>query len=179
VSTRPPGGDSSGKPLSRLEAVGLLAHRFLDRWLSPLSVWMIRRTRGAAARPWKAKVLVLTARGRRTGKKRSVVMQYFPDGEDMIVAAANDGGQAHPGWYYNLIADPAPRVEVDGRQMTVQPVELPEDEAARWWERIVQKDPNYGRYARATNRRIPVLRLAPVESPRAAGPTPPAAERPC
>jgi F420H(2)-dependent quinone reductase len=149
--------------ISGKEAVGLAIHRGLDRRLSRFGVWVFRRTRGAVAKPWQVDALVLTTRGRRSGRERSVVLQYFPDGDAMVLAAANDGGAAHPGWYFNLVADPAATVEVEGRRIHVRAEELPAGEAAMVWPRIVERDRNYERYQRATERRIPLLRLVPVE----------------
>jgi deazaflavin-dependent oxidoreductase (nitroreductase family) len=119
--------------LSRTEKVGLLVERSLDKWLSPLGVWVFRRTKGAIAGPWKVDALVLTTRGRRSGRERTVVLRYFPDGEAMILVAANDGGDAHPGWYYNLTAEPTARVEIEGRTVHVRAEELPPEEGADWW----------------------------------------------
>ncbi len=85
--------------------------------------------------------LLLTMRGRRSGRERTVVLQYFPDGEAMIVAAANTGGASHPAWYLNLAADPAARGEVMDRTMTVHAEELPADEAATWWQQILRRRP--------------------------------------
>jgi deazaflavin-dependent oxidoreductase (nitroreductase family) len=148
--------------LSRREKVVLFIERNLDRWLSPLGVWVFRRTNGAIARPWKVDALVLTSRGRRSGRERTVVLRYFPDGEAMILAAANDGGTTHPGWYYNLAAEPTARVEIEGRTLDVRAEELPPWEAAGWWQQIVRIQPGYERFARATTRRIPILRLMPT-----------------
>jgi deazaflavin-dependent oxidoreductase (nitroreductase family) len=157
--------------ISRKERAALLVHRGLDRWLSPLGVWVYRRTRGGITAPWKVDALLLTTRGRRSGKERTVVLQFFPDGEAMIVAAANDGGASHPGWYFNLVAKPAARVQVMGRSIDVRAEELPPDEAAGWWERILRRDPTYERYARATSRSIPIMRLVPVVPAGEGGPT--------
>jgi len=160
------GGPAGPRPgISRRESVALFLHRGLDRWLSPLGVWVYRRTKGGITRPWKVNALLLATRGRRSGKERTVVLQFFPDGDAMIVAAANDGGSAHPGWYFNLKAEPAARVEVMGRAIAVLAEELPADEAAAWWARILRRDPSYERYARATSRTIPVLRLVPLPAP--------------
>jgi deazaflavin-dependent oxidoreductase (nitroreductase family) len=149
--------------ISRREGVALFLHRGLDRWLSPLGVWVFRRTKGGITRPWKVDALLLTTRGRRSGKERTVVLQFFPDGDALIVAAANDGGTAHPGWYFNLRAESAARVEVMGRAVAVRAEELPPDEAAAWWARILLRDPSYERYARAAgDRTIPILRLVPI-----------------
>jgi deazaflavin-dependent oxidoreductase (nitroreductase family) len=125
-------------------------------------VWAYRRTKGRITRPWKVDALLLTTRGRRSGKERTVVLQFFPDGEAMVIAAANDGASSHPGWCFNLVADPVARVEVMGRTLAVRAVELPPDEAADWWQRIVRRAPNYEQYTRATTRTFPIFRLVPV-----------------
>lgn len=57
---------------------------------------------------------VLTTRGRKSGKERTVPLQHFPNGEDLIVVAANSGLPSLPGWYFNLTANPRARVAVGG-----------------------------------------------------------------
>jgi deazaflavin-dependent oxidoreductase (nitroreductase family) len=150
------------RPLSRGERIGLSLHRGADKWLSPLGVWVMHRTHGAIAGPWRVNALVLTTRGRRSGRQRSVVLQFFPDGEAMVVAAANDGGAAHPGWYYNLATQPEARVEVKGRAIPVHAKQLPAAEARLWWRRIVELSPGYALYERATDRSFPIFRLVPT-----------------
>ncbi len=151
-----------GVGLSRRERLGLFLHRELDRRLSPLGVAVMRRTRGGIARPWKVDALVLTTRGRRTGRERSVVLQWFRGGEAMIVIAANDGGDAYPGWYHNLVAEPRARAEVEGRTVEVRAEELPATDAEAWWPRILERSPDYARYRRATERPFPIVRLVPL-----------------
>jgi deazaflavin-dependent oxidoreductase (nitroreductase family) len=148
--------------ISAKERIGLFVGRGLDKRLTPLGVWLYRRTKGAITRPWKVDALLLTTRGRRSGRRRTVVLQFFPDEQAMVVAAANDGGATHPAWYLNLTADPAASVEVMGRTIRVRAEELPPDEGAAWWERILRRAPTYERYARATSRTIPIVRLVPV-----------------
>ena len=155
---------SPNAALSRRERVGLVVHRSLDKWLTPFGVWIFRRTKGGVAKPWNVDALLLTTRGRRSGRERTVVLQYFHDDEAMIVTAANDGGAAHPAWYLNLVAEPEAQVEIQGRRMPVHALELSEDEAASWWPRIVERDPSYARYRRATDRRFPILRLVPQDA---------------
>jgi len=170
-----PSRDQRGVPLSRLERLVLTLERGLDRWLSPLGVWVMRRTRGGITGPWHVEALVLTTRGRRSGRHRTVVLRFFPDGDSMVVVAANDGGRTDPGWFHNLRAEPRARVEVDGRAMAVQAQVLPDVEAAAWWERIVRIQPTYDRFRRATSRPFPVVRLTPVDG---AGNAPEAASFP-
>jgi deazaflavin-dependent oxidoreductase (nitroreductase family) len=132
--------------LSRGEHLTLSVHRWLDRHLSPVGVWVMRRSKG----------------------ERRVVLQYFPDGDAMIVVAANDGGETHPGWYFNLTARPDASVEVNGQRVPVQAVELDHEEAAHWWNRILAAAPAYERYRRATTRPFPILRLLPTVATRTA-----------
>jgi deazaflavin-dependent oxidoreductase (nitroreductase family) len=148
--------------LSRRERLGLFLHRELDHRLTPLGVAVFRRTKGAVAKPWKVDALLLTTRGRRSGRERTVVLQWFRDGEAMVVVAANDGGSADPAWYLNLVAEPSARVEVEGRRIEVRAEVLSDDESAAWWPRILERSPEYERYRWATDRPFPVVRLAPV-----------------
>jgi len=153
----------TGRGISGRERIALFVHRGLDRWLSPFGVWVMRRSRGGVARPWRVDALLLTTRGRRSGKERTVVLQFFPDGDAMLVAAANDGGASHPGWYHNLVAMPEARAEVEGRLVPVRAELLAGEAAEAGWARVLANDPSYERYARAAGtREIPVVRLVPV-----------------
>ena len=154
--------------LTRGEHLRLSVHRWLDRRLSPFGVWVMRRSKGRVTEAWKVNALVLTTQGRRSGRERTVVLQYFPDGDAMIVVAANDGGDTYPGWYFNLTARPDALVEVNGERVSVRAMELQSDEAAEWWNRILAAAPDYERYRRATTRPFPILRLLPTEATRTA-----------
>jgi deazaflavin-dependent oxidoreductase (nitroreductase family) len=158
------GGDRLVR-LSRLERIALTIHRQLDKRLSTIGIGVYRLTRGAITRPWKVDALLLTTRGRRSAKDRTVVLQFFRDGDAMILAAANDGGASHPGWYFNLKASPTARVEVMDRRFTVRATELSTDEAAAFWPRLLRRAPSYERYLRATSRQIPLIRLIPEGDP--------------
>jgi len=105
---------------------------------------------------------VLTTRGRRTGLPRTVVVQYFPDGDEMLVVAANSGMPTHPAWYLNPSADPRATVEVEGRTLPVRAVPMKAGEAAAWWPRVLAAAPDYARYRERTGRSIPLLRPVPV-----------------
>ena len=146
--------------LSTKERVGLFLHRESDKRLTPLGVALLRRTKGRIT-PSDIDALLLTTHGRRSGNERTVVLQYFPDGDDLVLAAANDGGSSHPGWYYNLKADPVARVEIMGRTVAVRAEELSADEAAAFWPRLLRKAPSYEWYQRATARTFPLIRLVP------------------
>jgi deazaflavin-dependent oxidoreductase (nitroreductase family) len=153
---------SAGKVPSMRERLTLLVHRQLDRRLSPLGVWVMRRTRGSISARFSVHALVLTTTGRTSGRPRSVVLQYFPDGNALVVVATNDGGASHPAWYLNLNANRVAQVEVGGRHIDVSATELAGNEAASWWLRILELAPDYERYTRAARRWFPILRLTPT-----------------
>ena len=48
-------------------------------------VWLYRRSHGRLPHLWHRRALVLTTTGRRSGLPRTVLLQYFPDGSDLIV----------------------------------------------------------------------------------------------
>ncbi len=153
--------------MNRRERIKTRWEHEADKRLFPLGAWLYRRTNGRIARLWHRRVLILTTRGRRSGLPRSVLLQFFPDGHDMIVVAANSGLPAHPDWYLNLKAHPHAHVEVDGRTMQVLAEQMPAMDAAAFWPRVLEIAPDYARYPRRTARVIPLLRLIPAD--RAAG----------
>ena len=126
-------------------------------------IWLYRKTRGRAPHLWHRRALVLTTTGRRSGQPRTVMVQFFPDGDDLVVVAANSGMPTHPSWYVNLKANPRAHVEVEGRQVDVWSVELSAAEAAVFGPRVLAIAPDYAKYPRRTTRSIPLVRLIPVE----------------
>jgi F420H(2)-dependent quinone reductase len=150
------------RPLPLKERIKMRAEHEVDTRSVGLAAGLIRLTKGHLARLWCRRVLLLTTRGRNSGLQRTVPLQFFPDGEDLIVVAANSGLSSPPGWYFNLTADPLARVEVGGRTLQARAEELSAEETAAFWPRVVQLAPDYARYPRRTSRRIPMVRLVPV-----------------
>ena len=133
---------------------------FVDTRSVRFGVWLTRLTKGQASwRIWHRRVLVLTTRGRRTGRTRTVLVQYFPDGDDFVLVAANSGMPSPPGWYFNLEADPRARVEAWGRTYWTEAEEMSPEEAAAFWPRVLEIAPDYERYPRRAGRPIPLIRL--------------------
>jgi len=134
-----------------------------------LAAWLLRATRGRITRLWRRRVMVLTTRGRRSGRPRSVPLQFFPEGDAMVVVAANSGLPTPPSWYLNLKAEPSATADVEGRTLRVRAEELSDDEAAAFWPRVLEAAPDYARYPRWASRRIPLLRLVPASQRAAFG----------
>ena len=126
-------------------------------------IWLYRKTGGRAPHLWHRRALVLTTTGRRFGHPRTVLVQFFPDGDDLVVVAANSGMPSHPGWYHNLRANPRAHVEVEGRQLDVRAEDLSTAEATAFWPRVLAIAPDYAKYQQRTTRSIPLVRLTPIE----------------
>jgi deazaflavin-dependent oxidoreductase (nitroreductase family) len=107
-------------------------------------------------------VIGLTTIGAKSGRPRTVPLLGIPDEENLIVIASNWGQGRHPGWYYNVRANPDVQVESDGRELFYTAREVEGVERQRCWETAVQHYPGYEAYKRWTNgREIPVIVLAP------------------
>ena len=169
AATRLPGGSAdrggpmtTGSGLSRTERLTLLLEYEGNKRLRRLGAALYRRSSGQVG-PRGRDVLLLTTRGRRSGREHTVLLQFFPDREGLVVVAANSGRPALPDWYRNLMAGPPSAVEVGARRTRVRPVELGADEAATVWPRILRRAPSYDRYLRAAGHTFPLVRLVAVE----------------
>jgi deazaflavin-dependent oxidoreductase (nitroreductase family) len=110
-------------------------------------------------------VLLLTTRGRTTGKPRSSPLTYFEE-DGAIVLVASYGGRPHnPDWFENLIAAGEGVVTIGRESRTMLARRATSDERARLWPRIVQTYDGYGKYQARTAREIPLAILTtPSES---------------
>jgi deazaflavin-dependent oxidoreductase (nitroreductase family) len=152
---------SSEKSLAFVDRLRLLLEREGNKRLRSFGTALYRLT-GGRITPRHRHVVLLTTRGRKSGREHTVLLQSFPEGENMVLVAANSGKPTQPDWFHNLKADPTARVEIMGCTIRVRAEELPVDEAAALWPRILRHAPTYVLYRKATDRVIPLVRLVPV-----------------
>jgi deazaflavin-dependent oxidoreductase (nitroreductase family) len=134
------------------------------RVASALNVLIYRLSRGRwlGRFPSGAPVCLLTTRGRKSGRSRTVPLLYLVDGNAFIVVASQGGRPQHPGWYFNLEADPSGELTIGSRRLLVTAQRVSEEEKAQLWRRLVAIYPPYRDYQRRTKRLIPVVRLSPA-----------------
>jgi deazaflavin-dependent oxidoreductase (nitroreductase family) len=125
----------------------------LIRLLSRLHVALLRV--GIGRRFRGNRVVVLTTRGRRTGKRRRTPLLAFEDGDRLVLIASFGGAPENPYWFRNLTADP--NVEIDGR--AYQARVATDEERARLWPRVVERYSGYAGYQARTSRTIPLVVL--------------------
>jgi deazaflavin-dependent oxidoreductase (nitroreductase family) len=109
-------------------------------------------------------IVLLTARGARSGIERTVPLVYFTDGEDVILMASSFGRPKYPAWYHNLKANPEARLEAMGHRGTFIAEETEGAERERLYELAKRVYRGYGTYEERTQgiRQVPVLRLKPL-----------------
>jgi deazaflavin-dependent oxidoreductase (nitroreductase family) len=124
---------------------------------------------GIGRRMGSTRLLLLTTRGTRSGRLRTVPVAWFPDGVDAwLVVASFAGAAIHPAWYINMARNPDDVwIEVNDRKLKVTPTSLHGAEREERWRQITSQAPNIAGYEQKTDREIPVLRLTPAGAPTA------------
>lgn len=112
-----------------------------------------------------APVILLTTRGRRSGRLRTTPVFGIADGERIVVVGSNAGSSRDPDWYRNLRADPVATVQVGPRTRRVRARDATPDERERLWPKLVLVYPGYEAYRETAGREIPVVILEPVGAP--------------
>lgn len=120
-------------------------------------------TGGEKGHEWRPGVpsLLLTTRGRRTGKLRRSALIYGRMGDAYVVVASKGGAPTHPMWYLNLKANPDVEVQVGSEVFQATARDATEDERPFLWEQMVSIWPAYDDYQERTTRRIPLLVIEP------------------
>lgn len=108
--------------------------------------------------------LVLTTTGRRSGQLRSQPLAYVERDGTAYVVGTNWGGDSHPAWTWNLLDDPAARVERRGRAEDVRARLLTEEEREQVWPDFVAIWPAYDTYLDRIDREPRIFALEPAEA---------------
>ena len=108
-----------------------------------------------------APVLLLTATGRKSGRKITTPLIYMRDGSDYAIVASKGGWADHPLWYLNLQANPACEIEIGRQKLPTTARTANASERQRLWPRLVEVYGDYANYQSWTDREIPVVILSP------------------
>jgi deazaflavin-dependent oxidoreductase (nitroreductase family) len=102
-------------------------------------------------------LLLLTTIGAKSGERRTTPLLYALDGGHQVIFGGNGGRDRHPGWYYNILAEPKVTVEV-GTEIFAAIATLAEGEdRQRIW--TAAATPALRRFAETAHRKIPVVVL--------------------
>lgn len=107
--------------------------------------------------------LTLYTTGAKTGEIRATELMYTPDGfGNAIVAGTSFARERHPGWTYNLLANPEAEITTAGKRLTVHATVIPDSERDAAWTLVEAQWPGYRAYERDSGRVVRLFRLRPV-----------------
>lgn len=109
----------------------------------------------------KVPILLLTTRGRKSGKERTTPLMYSRDGDNLVLIASVGGAPRNPSWYWNLQGQDA-EVQIGREHRRVRARDAEGEERERLWAQMVALYPSYADYQKKTSRRIPVVVLEPA-----------------
>ena len=118
--------------------------------------------RGHRLRGWKAPTLLLVTRGRRSGKLRRTALAYGEHDGRYVIVASNGGAERHPGWYLNLVEDPAVQVQVGDDKFAASARDASADERPALWKLMTSIGPELDDFQRKSGRELPVVILERV-----------------
>jgi deazaflavin-dependent oxidoreductase (nitroreductase family) len=102
--------------------------------------------------------MLLTTTGRRTGNARTTPVMYVPDGDRFVISSENFGQQRPAAWPLNLAAEPRATVQVGRAVVECRARLLDDEQADRYWPRLVEAWPAHEAYrARSGTRRMFLL----------------------
>ena len=135
----------------------------LQNALTKIHTFIYRNTNGViGGRMLNCPVLLLTTRGRKTSKLRTVPLLYLADGDSFVLVASNGGATKHPTWWLNLQSNPEAEIQVKGVKRRVKAEKGSAEEKQRLWPQLTAMYPGYKRYQEITNRDIPVVILRSI-----------------
>jgi deazaflavin-dependent oxidoreductase (nitroreductase family) len=111
-----------------------------------LDPWLYRWTGGrlvATGRPL-GPMLLLTTRGRRTGKPRTRPVFYLRDGDRLVVCNVTPVFERPNPWILNIQANPVVEALVGRNPGTYHARPAGEEEVARYWPALLETWPAYG-----------------------------------
>ena len=106
--------------------------------------------------------LLLTTRGRKSGKLRRTALIYGRDGKNYLLVASNGGASTHPSWYLNLVENPEVELQVGADRFTARASTATGEEKARLWQLMIEIFPQYDQYQAKAGREIPLVTVEPV-----------------
>jgi deazaflavin-dependent oxidoreductase (nitroreductase family) len=139
--------------------------------LPPTTGWVAEHasrylaTDGADGYLWRGvPTLLLTTRGRRSGRLRRTPLIYGRDGDAYLVVGSWGGAPRHPSWYLNLSEEPEVTIQIGPDTMPTRATTVEGARRDELWSRMTDIWPDYDTYQEKTTRRIPIVVLEPVTS---------------
>ena len=123
------------------------------------------KSSGRKGHRWRGlPTLLLTVRGRKSGRLRRTALIYGRDGDNFLLVASNGGAPNHPLWYLNLVENPRVEIQVGADKFTARARTADQKEKLRLWKVMAAIFPQYDKYQAKAGRDIPLVIVEPVPS---------------
>jgi len=140
------------------------------KYMARAQVRVFKLTNGRVGSKWRigagfrkpVPTLLLDHVGRKSGTTFTTPLLYLEDGPNLVIVASQGGLPKNPQWYPNLVAHPDTTVRV--RKEGVRRVHARTADAAEraeLWPRLVELYADFAKYAKWTDREIPIVLLEP------------------
>jgi F420H(2)-dependent quinone reductase len=106
-----------------------------------------------------APLVLITVKGRKSGKWMRTCLIGTSDGTDVVIVASKGGSPENPGWYRNIEANPRVWVQQGAESFWTTAHTASAEEKPRLWDLMVGLYPDYADYQTKTDRQIPVVVL--------------------
>ena len=120
--------------------VGVIKHL-----VSPLQRWIYQSSGGKALSRLGSsrQVLLLTTKGRRTGKDRTIPVFYLRDGEAVVICNVKPEFERTNPWVINLRSHPVAQLQIGEETGLYQARQATCDEVNRYWPRLIELWPAF------------------------------------
>ena len=119
-----------------------------------------RANGGKVGGPFAGESLILLHHvGAKSGVERVSPLAYVADGGRMFVIASKAGLPEHPGWYYNLLANPETTIELGTDTLPVRATVITGAERDEIYAKNAASRPQFAEYQSNVDRIIPVVEL--------------------
>ena len=138
--------------------------------VSPIQQWVYRTTGGSRLLMGGAqdKILLLTTKGRRTGKVRTTPIFYLRDNDQLVICNVNPGFERTNPWVLNVRAHPLVRVQIGKDIGEYRAREVTDVEMEEYWPQLLKLWPAYKSHFEKSGQRA-VFVLKPVREPDHSG----------
>jgi deazaflavin-dependent oxidoreductase (nitroreductase family) len=104
-------------------------------------------------------ILLLTARGAKSGEPRTVPVGFHRIDGRLIILASMGGADKNPPWYYNVVANPEVTVELGSDEFRATATVTEGDDRDKLFATVCERMAVFAEYQERTARLIPVIEL--------------------
>ena len=147
-------------PKKNIDKDGLVADTAALDTFNRAIVEEFRANGGVVGGPFAGSTLLLLhTQGAKTGQSRLSPLAYLTIDGRMLIVGSYAGAPKNPAWVHNLRARPKAYIEVGTDAYDVDVRELPDDDRAATYAKIIDVAPVFAEYQAKTSRAIPLFEL--------------------